>query len=144
MTTFISYNLSQKGIEKGQDQFPIFHVNPHTLTVKYTLQVIFGIVVPYTFMGLRTKETSKTVKYTTGKFRTMFSKLATSDSLESLHWGPNASGRVYLELTCMKTVMCAERNVAALLVALFHMFSHPHLTHLYLFYTLCGIREFRI
>lgn len=24
---FISYNLSQKGIEKGQDQFPIFHVN---------------------------------------------------------------------------------------------------------------------
>lgn len=27
VTTFISYNLSQKGIEKGQDQFPIFHVN---------------------------------------------------------------------------------------------------------------------
>lgn len=25
--TFISYNLSQKGIERGQDQFPIFHVN---------------------------------------------------------------------------------------------------------------------
>ncbi|CAK9435875.1 uncharacterized protein LODBEIA_P05180 [Lodderomyces beijingensis] len=24
---FISYNLSQKGIEEGQDQFPIFHVN---------------------------------------------------------------------------------------------------------------------
>lgn len=24
---FISYNLSQKGIEQGQDQFPIFHVN---------------------------------------------------------------------------------------------------------------------
>ncbi|KAM9899528.1 hypothetical protein OXX79_005687 [Metschnikowia pulcherrima] len=24
---FISYNLSQKGIERGQDQFPIFHVN---------------------------------------------------------------------------------------------------------------------
>lgn len=30
VTTFISYNLSQKGIEKGQDQFPIFHVNPQT------------------------------------------------------------------------------------------------------------------
>lgn len=27
VTTFISYNLSQKGIEKGQDLFPIFHVN---------------------------------------------------------------------------------------------------------------------
>lgn len=27
VTTFISYNLSQKGIEKGQDQYPIFHVN---------------------------------------------------------------------------------------------------------------------
>lgn len=27
VTNFISYNLSQKGIEKGQDQFPIFHVN---------------------------------------------------------------------------------------------------------------------
>lgn len=27
VTTFILYNLSQKGIEKGQDQFPIFHVN---------------------------------------------------------------------------------------------------------------------
>ncbi|ABN64657.2 predicted protein [Scheffersomyces stipitis CBS 6054] len=25
--TFISYNLSQKGIEEGQDQYPIFHVN---------------------------------------------------------------------------------------------------------------------
>lgn len=25
---FISYNLSQKGIEHGQDQFPIFHVSP--------------------------------------------------------------------------------------------------------------------
>lgn len=30
VTQFISYNLSQKGIEKGQDQFPIFHVNQHT------------------------------------------------------------------------------------------------------------------
>ena len=110
--------------------------------MNYTLQVIFD--VPYTFMGLRTKEISKAVKYTAGKFRTMFSKLVRSDSLESLHWGPNASGRVFLELTCMKTVMCAERIVAALLVALFHMFSHPHLTHLYLFDTLCGIREFRI
>lgn len=30
VTNFISYNLSQKGIEKGQDQFPIFHVNPQT------------------------------------------------------------------------------------------------------------------
>lgn len=30
VTTFISYNLSQKGIEKGQDQFPIFHVNQQT------------------------------------------------------------------------------------------------------------------
>lgn len=30
VTTFISYNLSQKGIEKGQDQFPIFHVNHQT------------------------------------------------------------------------------------------------------------------
>ena len=28
---FILYNLSQKGIEKGQDQFPIFHVNKQTL-----------------------------------------------------------------------------------------------------------------
>lgn len=28
---FIGYNLSQKGIEKGQDQFPIFHVNKQTL-----------------------------------------------------------------------------------------------------------------
>lgn len=27
VTNFISYNLSQKGIEKGQDQFPIFHVS---------------------------------------------------------------------------------------------------------------------
>lgn len=27
VTSFISYNLSQKGIEKGQDQYPIFHVN---------------------------------------------------------------------------------------------------------------------
>ncbi|RCK63375.1 Protein SDS23 [Candida viswanathii] len=27
---FISYNLSQKGIEEGQDQFPIFHVNYQT------------------------------------------------------------------------------------------------------------------
>lgn len=27
VTTFISYNLSQKGIEKGQDQYPIFHVS---------------------------------------------------------------------------------------------------------------------
>ena len=27
---FISYNLSQKGIEEGQDQFPIFHVNNQT------------------------------------------------------------------------------------------------------------------
>lgn len=27
VTNFISYNLSQKGIERGQDQFPIFHVN---------------------------------------------------------------------------------------------------------------------
>lgn len=27
VTTFISYNLSQKGIDKGQDQYPIFHVN---------------------------------------------------------------------------------------------------------------------
>lgn len=27
---FISYNLTQKGIEKGQDQFPIFHVNKQT------------------------------------------------------------------------------------------------------------------
>ena len=59
VTTFISYNLSQKGIEKGQDQFPIFHVNPHTLTVKYTLQVIFGIVVPYTFMGYEQKRQAK-------------------------------------------------------------------------------------
>lgn len=30
VTNFISYNLSQKGIEKGQDQFPIFHVNQQT------------------------------------------------------------------------------------------------------------------
>ena len=28
---FIGYNLSQKGIERGQDQFPIFHVNKQTL-----------------------------------------------------------------------------------------------------------------
>ena len=28
---FILYNLTQKGIEKGQDQFPIFHVNKQTL-----------------------------------------------------------------------------------------------------------------
>lgn len=27
---FISYNLSQKGIEEGKDQFPIFHVNKYT------------------------------------------------------------------------------------------------------------------
>ncbi|PSK35316.1 hypothetical protein C7M61_004774 [Candidozyma pseudohaemuli] len=27
VTNFISYNLSQKGIERGQDQFPIFHVS---------------------------------------------------------------------------------------------------------------------
>lgn len=27
---FISYNLSQKGIEEGKDQFPIFHVNKST------------------------------------------------------------------------------------------------------------------
>lgn len=27
VTTFILYNLSQKGIEKGQDQYPIFHVS---------------------------------------------------------------------------------------------------------------------
>lgn len=30
VTTFILYNLSQKGIEKGQDQFPIFHVSQQT------------------------------------------------------------------------------------------------------------------
>lgn len=30
VTSFISYNLSQKGIEKGQDQYPIFHVNQQT------------------------------------------------------------------------------------------------------------------
>lgn len=28
--SFISYNLSQKGIEEGQDQYPIFHVNNQT------------------------------------------------------------------------------------------------------------------
>lgn len=27
---FISYNLTQKGVERGQDQFPIFHVNKQT------------------------------------------------------------------------------------------------------------------
>ncbi|EGV66491.1 hypothetical protein CANTEDRAFT_112206 [Yamadazyma tenuis ATCC 10573] len=27
---FIGFNLSQKGIEEGKDQFPIFHVNRHT------------------------------------------------------------------------------------------------------------------
>ncbi|KAG7193465.1 cell separation during budding [Scheffersomyces spartinae] len=37
---FISYNLSQKGIEKGQDQFPIFHVNPNTSLARVIAKLV--------------------------------------------------------------------------------------------------------
>ncbi|OVF06610.1 hypothetical protein A9F13_20g01122 [Clavispora lusitaniae] len=40
VTTFISYNLSQKGIEKGQDQFPIFHVNPQTSLARVIAKLV--------------------------------------------------------------------------------------------------------
>lgn len=40
VTSFISYNLSQKGIEKGQDQFPIFHVNPQTSLARVVAKLV--------------------------------------------------------------------------------------------------------
>lgn len=37
---FISYNLSQKGIEQGQDQYPIFHVNNQLLLGRVVAKLV--------------------------------------------------------------------------------------------------------
>lgn len=70
VTNFISYNLSQKGIERGQDQFPIFHVSQTTSLGRVVAKLVATqshrlwvvelrlFLVPNTSIGPSTVETA--------------------------------------------------------------------------------------